>query len=285
MKEDKEVDRSDEVLIDPDLNQTCNVDYHEDPSSFSVPPLKRSQSNAQMINSAKINKPRSITRKFSTPTTSSSSFQATLPNSPSIQQLDKPNPNKGKVVFSSLHFLAIIACHDQIIRFDLGRNRVVSPINVDYPINCITVDDQAGQIISCGDRCFTIWTISGNYVYSQTCGVRVCSVAVARQPIYVRNRFIVTGHDDGFLLFWYFDAKIGVIQNLAQRKLTSNPITAISIDNSSMRVVASSIENEVFCLDFSGTERNPINRDFALMCLIVTYVLMLQKVQVKVKQI
>ena len=33
-----------------------------------------------------------------------------------------------------------------------------------------------------------------------------------------------------------------------------------------MRVVASSLENEVFCLDFVGTERSPVARDFAFSC-------------------
>lgn len=172
----------------------------------------------------------------------------------------------GKVVFSSHHFIALIASGDKLVRFDIGRNRLVSPIRAGYRISCVAIDELAGQIVTCGGFNFTIWTISGGYLYNQVCGVKVSQVAVANLPIYVQNRFIVTGHVDGFLLFWTFDSKLGVIQNLAQKKVTSQPITAIAIDESSMRVVASNKENEVFCLDFPGTERSPINRDFAYEC-------------------
>ncbi|OHT16411.1 hypothetical protein TRFO_02654 [Tritrichomonas foetus] len=171
-----------------------------------------------------------------------------------------------KVKFSSIHFLAIAISDKKIVRFDLGRRRLIDPIEVKYKINSCCIDDFAGRILTCGDKEFTIFTIGGKFICHQQCGMKVCQIAVSNLPVYVKNRFIVTGHSDGYLIFWSYDTELGVIKLLAQRKVTQLPIKSISIDNTATRIIISTETNEIFCFDFLGTPKQPVSRNLILGC-------------------
>lgn len=160
---------------------------------------------------------------------------------------------------SSVHFLAIIVCNDEmkgkrICRFDLGLMIQVDPIEAGFSIQKVVFDDNAATIIACGEEEMAVFTVSGQMIVHQKMNgliensdnseklndvpekvdgenksMKITAIAVANLEEHIENRFFVTGHVDGFVRFWFLDLNKAKIVLLKDARVCNTQIDLVSI--------------------------------------------------------
>ena len=166
---------------------------------------------------------------------------------------------------STTHFLILAVTNDVIKRIDIGTRKVIEPINVGFKINCIEIDDYAGIIIACGYSTIGIWSVSGFFIMEQKVKSSITFISVSNLPETVQNRFFITGHRNGSIMFWTIDYENSKLILLKEEKVLDSSISKISIDITSSRVLVVANE-DIIAFDFIGSNIPCLNTQYAAEC-------------------
>ncbi|OHS98977.1 hypothetical protein TRFO_34673 [Tritrichomonas foetus] len=166
---------------------------------------------------------------------------------------------------STLHFLIVASCGETVQRFDLGLQAEVEPIQVGFFARRVAIDDKAALIIIGGDKELGIWSISGQFLMKKNIDSPVSVIAVSGLDEYIKNRFFITGHLNGYVQFWAVDYTNNEIIQLKSTKIFNRPVLRISIDDDSRRAVATSW-TEMYVFDYFGSNAPQLKKEYAIEC-------------------
>lgn len=167
---------------------------------------------------------------------------------------------------STLHFLLLAVSKNFINRIDIGTQRLLNPIPIDFKVNCIAIDEYAGLIIAGGYSQIVIWTVSGEEIIRKSIDSSVLSIAIPDLYETVNNRFFMTGHQNGIIRYWqiyYEDKELLLLKN---SKVSNRGIQRITINNEANRAVAVT-DNDMYCFDFIGSSAHDLKKDYSLECI------------------
>jgi hypothetical protein len=180
---------------------------------------------------------------------------------------------------SSPHFLLLAVTNERINRIDIGARRVLQPIDAEFRVNCLQVEDYSGLIVVAGYSSLAVWTVSGQKLCQSPVESSVLSVAVPDLPESVENRFFVTGHAAGIVKFWRIDYRTMTLVAMKTVKLSQMMVKKLAVDEAALRVVAATTD-EVYCLDFMGSGAPRLEKTYAIECAECGTPLAQQKVRV-----
>jgi hypothetical protein len=167
-------------------------------------------------------------------------------------------------VISSEHFLALALCENRVDRIDLGTRRVVEPIELGYPANCLAVDEYAGTVIT-GGQSINVWSLSGRAIAQIEVETPVKVITTAEIEEAIENRFFVTGHSNGIVRFWMVNFATMELECLKSIKPTTAPIRRIAIDEEAIKVILVS-EEDIFSIDYLGSSAVGLRTKYAIEC-------------------
>ncbi|OHS98487.1 hypothetical protein TRFO_35079 [Tritrichomonas foetus] len=154
-------------------------------------------------------------------------------------------PNITATAISSAHFIAFAAHKNVISQYDLGLlQRIDEKIEFPFDIRKIEVDDIAAIFVVYGDKSIALCSISGEILFKETnINSNITASSITQLPEHFDDRFIVTGHEDGTVIFWgisFADNKFILLKN---DQIVNEPILTISLSPNAQRMIVGSANN------------------------------------------
>jgi hypothetical protein len=167
-------------------------------------------------------------------------------------------------VISVPHFLVVFAVDCDCVRFDFGLNTLLPAIPGDAPIVAIAVDDRPATLVVGTVSHVVVRSINGDEIGRTECQSPLTTLAVCDLEEGAKNRFFVTGHEDGVVRFW---AAQGQPICLLPVTLCDSRIERIVLDVQGLRAVAVT-SSTAFDLEFCGSSAVELRKEFAIECYI-----------------
>jgi hypothetical protein len=149
---------------------------------------------------------------------------------------------------SSEHFIAFAGSDGAIYPLDLGLQINLPIIPMGFVVSLIEVDEPAAVVIAAGESKIVMLSISGDVIAQAEKLSSVTSLAVSKTPGWVNDRFFVTGHADGLIMFWSFDSHLGVLLEAAKWQVCTEPILSLYLTTNAQKVIIGSTKH-VFTIE------------------------------------
>lgn len=175
------------------------------------------------------------------------------------------NGTVNAVAISTFHFLCLAACGKTVHRFDTGIQREVDSISLGYHVKIVDIDDRAAQIIICGEKFISIYSINTEKIMEKEVDSPVSAICVSDLEEYQPNRFIITGHDNGNVKFWTPDITHRELVLLHSTRLSEDSISAIAIDENNTTAAVATAKDVIF-FDYYGSSTQGLKKTYALEC-------------------
>ena len=168
---------------------------------------------------------------------------------------DKPT----SIALSSAHFLMCVACENNVQRINITTKHIMKPIQLSFKPVKVLIDDYAAEIIVAGEKTIEIFDLDGNKKSSVAVSETIKCAAIAQLPLYVPNRFFVTGHINGKICFWNENTLIKELETRLK------DIVCIQVDQRSQRI-AFCTKSSSYIAGFFGNTSKPLSDNHAFIC-------------------
>jgi hypothetical protein len=165
-------------------------------------------------------------------------------------------------VISVPHFLVVFSVDCDCVRFDFGLNRLLPTIPGDAPIVAIAVDDRPATLVVGTVSHVVVRSINGDEIGRAVCQSPLTSLVLCDLEEGAKNRFFVTGHEDGVVRFW---TAHGQPVCLLPVTLCDCRIERVVLDDQGLRAVAVT-SSAVFDIEFCGSPAAGLRKELAVEC-------------------
>ena len=187
--------------------------------------------------------------------------------------------NVYSAAISTIHFLIIASCGSTVQRFDLGLQSEVEPIVPGFFASKVAIDDKGALIIIGGNQELGVWSISGTFLMKVAIDSPVSSLISSNLDEKMKNRYFVTGHQDGTVRFWTVDYSQNELILLKSEKIFESTVQNIGIDENGRRVVVAS-KDEIYSIDYFGSKMDRLKKEYGYECALCKEQINNQKVKV-----
>ncbi|OHT07773.1 hypothetical protein TRFO_23875 [Tritrichomonas foetus] len=164
------------------------------------------------------------------------------------------------VACSSEHFLALACCKNKILQFDIGLFTPLPLIELDFQVKNVEIDENAALIVAYGDHDIAVLSISGQLLIKHSVKPLISCITMSKLPEYFEDRFFVTGHNDGSVIFWKVSFSENNIMEIGSNQLSIDPISTVVLSPNSQRLFVTT-KLETFCCECIGSSCSPLKKE------------------------
>lgn len=186
-----------------------------------------------------------------------------------LMRMFSSEPNLISCSISASHFVAFAGGNKAIYPFDIGLYMNLPPIFVDFTVTLLEFDEFASLLYVAGEKHVAVCSVSGDVLVMEATASTVTALAYSKLPGYTRCRFIVTGHEDGCVVFWQIDCGVSCLRVHSKWKISDEPVCSLFVSQAGQRVIVGT-RSDVYVVEaVYGSTYTPVKRElYAVECAI-----------------
>jgi len=175
------------------------------------------------------------------------------------------NDSPKKILISSYQGIAYSICDSSIHRIHINSLAILPSFQLKFKLSDFCIDEYGFTIIISGSNYLCVLSLSGEVLSETLCEEQINCISCSLLPIHVKNRFFVTGHDQGFLCFWHYDNQSRKLTCLKKLSTVHDNILGLSIEPRSQRI-AFITADAAYCASYFHNSAVPLQSCFADRC-------------------